>query len=89
MASQVRLQFGDDHHVIGPGLDDRCAARTDVALASCVRLDGQDSLIHPKKPHPRASAIRTSAPTTMAMSAVEVRVFRNGLKPMTNGSVGL
>lgn len=88
VATEIRLEFGDDHNVVRPGLDGRRAPRADVSLAGGMGLNGKHAFVHPKNPHARASATRTSAPTTMAMSALDACVFRNGLKPMTNGSVG-
>ena len=82
VTAEIRFQLRNDDDVIGPGFDGRRASRAHGPFPRCVWLDGEDSFVHPKNPQARAMATRTSAPTTMPMSAADGCDLRNGLKPM-------
>lgn len=82
VTAEIRFQLGNDDDVIRPRFDGRGASRTHVPFPRCVWLDGEDPFVHPKNPQARAMATRTSAPTTMPMSAAVGCDLRNGLRPM-------
>ena len=79
--AQVGCVLWDDHQMESANGDHAFASRTAVGLGSRSGLHVTNAQ-PPRNAHATKAAVRTSAPTTMAMSAARCCCFRNGLNPM-------
>lgn len=73
MPPQIWSFFRNHNQMSDARLDEPLTPGADVALTCRIRLDWQDLFLHPTNAHTMTATTAMTAPTTMAMSAFDVR----------------
>lgn len=82
MATELRLEVGDDDEMALADFDETVTSRAEVLLARRIRLHRGDDLYPERAAHSTSTTATRMVPATMAMSTAFLRCWRKGLKPM-------